>query len=282
VLGHDQRPVHLSAWNFREGNDAERGPELPGPLDVGNVLLVGVGGVGSCLAYWLREFGIIGSWHVLDGDDAILHNLNRCLGLLARDVGLLGGLARNKAVAAAELFGASPHPLWYDQFDHESFKPDLILPLANERAVRHSVACRGEPVVMHATTSRAWEAQLHRHLPGRDDCISCRMPDSISQVQLSCATVSLPSAGGSSTDAALPFLSATAGVLLVSGLYRLQLGQFANDPHNFWAVCFRDVRRHCRPARWTCRDGCTTTLPARVRRRIHAGRRWSYLDDSAK
>lgn len=278
VLGQDQRPVHLSAWDFREGDSAARGPDLPGPVDVGNVLLVGAGGVGSCLAYWLREFGIVGNWHVLDGDEAILHNTNRCLGLLACDAGWPEGPPRNKAIAAAELFGAIPHPVWYDDFDHDSFKPDLILPLANERNVRHAIACRGEPVILHATTSRTWEAQLHRHLPGHDDCITCRMPDPKSQVQLACATVSLEKAGEPSTDAALPFLSATAGLLLLSGLYRLQLGQLATDAHNLWAVCFRDVRRHSRPAICTCREGCTTTLPVRVRRRIHAGRRWSYLD----
>jgi hypothetical protein len=213
VLGHDQRPVRLSAWNFRDGNVAAPGPDLLGPIDVGDVLLVGAGGVGSCLAYWLREFGVLGNWHVLDGDKAILHNTNRCLGLLPRDAGWLDGSPRDKAVAAAELFGAVPHPFWYEQFDHDAFKPDLILPLANERNIRHAVACRGEPVILHATTSRTWEAQLRRHLPGLDDCITCRMPDPKTQVQLSCATVSLETAGTSSTDAALPFLSATAALL---------------------------------------------------------------------
>jgi len=278
VLGYDQRPVRLSAWNYREGNDAQHGPELSGPLDVGNVLQIGAGGVGSCLAYWLREFGVVGNWLLLDRDNVVLHNTNRCLGLLPRDAGWRDGQARNKAVAAAELFGASAHALWYDQFDHESFKPDLILPLANERDIRHYVACRGEPVILHATTSLTWEAQLHRHLAPTDDCITCRMPDPKSQVQLSCATVSLEKAGESSTDAALPFLSATAGLLLLSALFRLQLGQLAVEPHNFWAVCFRDVRRHSRPAIYACREGCTTTLPAGVRRKIHAGRRWSHLD----
>jgi hypothetical protein len=280
VLGHHQRPVRLSAWNLRDGNAAAPGPHLPGPVDVGDVLMVGAGGVGSCLAYWIREFSVLGHWHVLDSDEAILHNTNRCLGLLPRDVGWLSGSPRNKAVAAAALFGAAPHPVWYDQFDHDAFKPDLILPLANERNIRHAVACRGEPVILHATTSRTWEAQLHRHLPGSDDCITCRMPDPKSQVQLACATVPLETAGTPSTDAALPFLSATAALLLVSGLYRLQLGQLASEAQNFWAVCFNDVRRHSRPAICTCREGCTTTLPARVRRRIHAGRRWSHLDQA--
>lgn len=278
VLGHDQRPVRLSAWNVREGNDAEYGPDLPGPLDVGSVLQIGAGGVGSCLAYWLRVFGVSGDWRVLDGDTVMLHNTNRSLGLFPHDAGWGLGSPRNKAVVAAELFGARPHPLWYNDFDHDSFKPDLILPLANEQAVRHLVASRGEPLLLHATTSRTWEAQLHRHVADRDDCITCRMPDPKTQVQLTCATVSLPQANQSSSDAALPFLSATAGLLLLSALYRLQLGHIDRGEHNFWAVCFRNVRRYSRPAVCRCREGCTTTLPARIRRKIHSGRRWSHLD----
>lgn len=279
VLGYDQRPVRLSAWNCRDGNEADRGPDLLGPLDVGDVLQLGAGGVGLCLAYWLRDFGVIGNWHVVDRDDAVLHNSNRCLGLLVRDTGWLGAAPRNKAIVAAELFGAVAHPCWYDEFDHGSVKPDLVLPLANERNIRHAVACRGEPVILHATTSRTWEAQLHRHLPGSDDCITCRMPGAASQVKLGCSTVALETpAGTASTDAALPFLSATAALLLLSGLYRLQLGQLADETHNFWAICFRDARRHARPGICVCHEGCATTLPASVRRQIHAGRRWSHLD----
>ena len=147
--------MRLSAWNYREANDADLGPELPGPLDVGNVLQIGAGGVGSCLAYWLGAFGVSGDWHILDGDIAKLHNTNRSLGLFPHDAGWPAGLPRNKALAASELIGGISHPLWYDQFDHESFKPDLVLPLANERSVRHLIACRGEPVLLHATTSRS-------------------------------------------------------------------------------------------------------------------------------
>lgn len=282
VLGYDQRPAQVSAWNLREGSEADPGPNLPGPLDVGSVLQIGAGGVGSCLAYWLSLFGTSGDWRVLDRDMVLLHNTNRSLGLFALHAGWPSGSPQNKALAAAKLFGASAHPVWYDEFDHDAFKPDLVLPLANERGVRHSVAARGEPLILHATTSRTWEAQLHRHLPHRDDCITCRMPDPSSHVQLSCATVPLEHAGQQSSDAALPFLSATAALLLVGALYRLQLGQLAVGDHNLSAVCFRDVRRHARLAIHTCRKGCTSTLPPHVRRRIHAGHRWSHLDISSQ
>jgi len=140
-------------------------------------MVVGAGGVGSCFAYWLREFGAKGRWPVVDADRAELHNTNRCLGILPRDTGWAGGTASFKADLAAELFGGEPHRVWYDEFDQDGFRPDLVLPLANGQYVRHAIASRGEPLLVHATTSTMWEAQLHRHIPDRDDCITCRMPN---------------------------------------------------------------------------------------------------------
>jgi hypothetical protein len=49
--------------------------------------------------------------------------------------------------------------------------------LANGRDVRTLVAQRGEPLLLHATTSPNWTAELHRHRPERDDCPRCRIPE---------------------------------------------------------------------------------------------------------
>jgi molybdopterin/thiamine biosynthesis adenylyltransferase len=215
VWGKVPRPARLSAWDGSEGERATRGPDIRGPLDVGSVLQIGAGGVGSCFAYWLREFGVRGDWRVVDGDTATLHNTNRSLGLLAADAGWGGGEVRNKAEVAATLFGGRALPVWYDELPSDGFRPDLVLPLANERSVRQQVASRGEPIILHATTSSLWEAQVHRHIPGRDDCIACRMPPPVSQVQFGCSAVRVAGSGSRSSDAALPFLSAAAGVLLL-------------------------------------------------------------------
>jgi molybdopterin/thiamine biosynthesis adenylyltransferase len=281
VLGHAQRPVRLSAWDLGEGEEAGRGPAILGPVDVGDVLQVGAGGVGSCLAYWLCEFGIAGRWRVLDGDDVELHNTNRSLGLFPADAGWPGGQPRNKAEAGAKLIGAGHEPVWYEQFNQEAFRPDLVLPLANERDVRALIGARGEPLLLHATTSRLWEAQLHRHIPGRDDCITCRMPEPREEVRFACSTVKLREGGSPSTDAALPFLSAAAGLLLLGGLFRLQHGELVADSQNLWAVCFKDARRHGRRAVHHCSGGCGKVLTPGARRKVHAGRRWSHLDPAS-
>lgn len=56
-------------------------------------------------------------------------------------------------------------------------RPDLIRPLANEFDVRRAIGQRGEPILIHATTSPNWTAELHRHLADRDGCMDCRLPE---------------------------------------------------------------------------------------------------------
>jgi hypothetical protein len=282
VQGRCPRPVRLSAWDSCEGQIAGQGPERIGPLDVGSVLQIGAGGVGNCLDYWLWVFGVIGDWRVVDRDLAALHNTNRCLGLLPRHAGWPVGPPMNKAESSAALFGGRAEPVWYHEFDQEGFRPDIVLPLANEYSVRHFVACRGEAIVLHATTSRLGEAQFHRHIAGQDDCIVCRMPNRATHPAFSCGTAPAVSVGGPSADAALPFLSAAAGLALLSGLFRLQHGELGKGRHNLWAICFGDERRHGRRAVHRCQEECTATLPRGARLKIHRGRRWSHLDSAIR
>ena len=101
---------------------------------------------------------------------------------------------------------------------------DTVLVLANERDVTTIVSSRNDPIQLQATTGRSWLSQLHRHVSGLDDCLRCRMED-IRAPQLDCAQA--PTASDSQpkmSDAALPFLSAASGLMLVSALQRLQHG----------------------------------------------------------
>ncbi|HUT57754.1 MAG TPA: ThiF family adenylyltransferase, partial [Phycisphaerae bacterium] len=224
VMAMPVGPLRVSAWSLEDSKDAASGPDTLGPVDVGSVLMAGAGAVGSSAAYWLRQSGIQGLWRVVDKDVTVLHNTNRSLGMTAADAGWPGQPSAPKATVAANLLGTEGLVCWFDELHHDGPRPDLILPLANGRGVRTEVSQFGEPLLLHATTSRTWEAQLHRHIAGRDDCIVCRMPKSPSKATFECSTVPIGS-GGRSSDAALPFLSGTAGLLLVSGLYRLMLGE---------------------------------------------------------
>ncbi len=278
VVGKPVLPLEVSAWSLTQGPEAARGPENLGPVDVGDVAMIGAGGVGSALAYWLRQSGIRGTWQVVDRDSVKLHNTNRSLGMVPADAGWPDGQCRPKAVVAGDLFGAAPIERWFDGLDHEHFRPDLILPLANERGVRALISQRGEPVLLHATTSLTWEAQLHRHIAGRDDCITCRMPVKEEGVKLECSVVPLHGSGSRSTDAALPFLSGTAGFLLMNGLYRLMSGDLAQGDRNLWRVLFNSSNGIVRSGRCSCQIGCAGILGEGVRRRINSGRRWGSLD----
>jgi hypothetical protein len=281
LVGYRVDAAQLSAWNVADGPDAQPGPPELGNLHVGDVLQIGAGGVGSCLDYWLHEFGVLGHWVVLDGDSAELHNTNRSLGMFPSDAGWLTGRARSKAVVGASLIGGVPLENWYDELGEEIGRFELVLPLANERAVREAVASRGESIILHATTSSTWEAQLHRHLPDKDDCIVCRMPQREASKRFACSSGELRASSGISTDAALPFLSATAALLLLSGLYRLQNEGAVGGHENFWAVQFKGVRGYSRQGIFGCHEGCRRTLPPQVRARINCGQRWFPVDAAA-
>jgi hypothetical protein len=56
-----------------------------------------------------------GNWEIADGDQAEIHNTNRCMGMDASDAGWPDGIesreaGTNKAVIAARIIGAVAHP----------------------------------------------------------------------------------------------------------------------------------------------------------------------------
>jgi hypothetical protein len=277
------RPVtsaRISAWDGSEGDDAM--PGLPiGQVDLGSVLLIGAGAVGSALAYWVRELDIVGKWLVVDGDDVALHNINRMLCAIAADAGWPGGMPAKKAELLGRVLSGESDLRWYDEWisANPHARPDIVLPLANGRYVRRLVGQRFEPVILHATTSLNWEAQLHRHIAGKDDCIECRMREHESKEpsQFTCGTGTVPNPDGTSTDAALPFLSGAAGLLLASALCRLGIGNLATDEENFSSLHFDTNNRLSQRSCWECKDDCANIVSVDVRREIASGSRWASL-----
>jgi hypothetical protein len=256
---------------------------VTGPIDTGDTLLVGAGAVGQALLYWARELGVVGRWIVADGDVCKIHNTNRCLGMTARDAGWPhgepGGPEASKAEVAAALIGATAFPHWYDEWaENEIARPDLVLPLANERAVRALVAGRGEPILLHATTSPNWSAQLHRHVVYRDDCPSCRLDTGL-QPAFACSTGPAAPEQPTSSDAALPFVPAMAGLQLAVALLHLpSAGSLLTDAANHWAV---DLTLPANP--WLSSrhpaGSCVHVLIPAAQARVHAEqpRRWDAL-----
>ena len=265
------RSCRVSLWELRQS--AERGPDRAAPISVGSIVLVGAGAVGSALCYWLREFGIDGHLAVIDGDLAELHNTNRTLGLVASDAGWPYGPALFKADVAARLVTGSSFPTWYADWVKSAPEsaPDLVIPAANERDVREAIQARGANLLLHASTSSQWTAELHRHVADRDDCMLCRMPSGGAPV-FRCSTGSVGRPGAARTDAALPFLSSAAGLLLAAGLLQLENRRLIGDDHNHWRLSLDFDAKVMRSARWRRSDGCRHVLPAAVRARVARGR----------
>lgn len=285
-LVHDQ-PVHPTTFNpielaagVRAGTRDHRGP-----IDAGAVLVVGAGAVASAFAYWVREIGTSGLiWDFVDRDLVELHNTNRCMTMTAAHAGWPGGVQTDnpvhKADATAWAVGGQPNQQWYDEWQpaHQR-RHDLVLLLANGRGVRSLVAHRGEPVLLHATTSANWTAELHRHVPGRDDCPACRLPDNTT-IQMGCATGPIDVATPSSPDAALPFLSAAAGLLLAAAIAEMPSPAVFGDRFNHWQFDLTGADPVIQPRQHPPRDGCRHVQSVSIRRavQLHDPCRWDHLD----
>jgi molybdopterin/thiamine biosynthesis adenylyltransferase len=285
VFGQSTRCRRVSAWDFDDGDDATVGPTVePKPLDVGDVAVVGAGAVGSAFCYWAAQLGHTGRWTVIDQDKVELHNTNRCMGLVATDAGWPdgqpSGMPVSKAQAAARLVIADSYDGWYhDWLETCSERPDLVLPLANEFGVRHAIGQRAEPIIVHATTSANWTAELHRHIAGRDDCIDCRLPArSESNFRCSTGLVPAPTETVTPNDAALPFLSGAAGLMLLVALVQLEHGAFAEHRRNHWRLLFGPAERAWSSSTHRCLEECRSQVAPAVRKKVNADRRWAHLD----
>ena len=275
ALNIETAPRTVSAWNFQTGSAADAGPaDLPS-VDVGRSLMIGAGAVASAAIYWLMQWGNASQWTIIDEDDVMLHNTNRCLLFFPDDAGWPDSAPNPKVASLSRyLDDVVPVQAWYDQAEEARDQFDTVSILANERDVRTSVSHRNDPIQFQATTGRSWLSQLHRHIAGRDDCVRCRMAD-IRAPQLACSEAPLSTSHQpSESDSALPFLSAGSGLMLVTALQRLQLGNWGVDRTNVWSWDFRSALRMHSSGYYECRGDCPIVLPPKALEAIAANTRW--------
>jgi hypothetical protein len=278
VMGMPNAERRLSAWNFAEGAAADIGPDDVMPVDVGRVLMVGAGAVAGSAAYQLGVVGIAGEWTVLDRDVVKLHNTSRGMVFQASDTVEWSGTARPKVEAVSAALGQRVRidRNWFDESSLSGDAYDVILALANERNFRHLVSTRRENVVLQATTSSNWSSQVHRHVLGRDGCVFCRT-GRLEPVAFGCSTATVVRQDGGSEDAALPFLSAAAGLMLVTMLERLQRGHLIELPGNGWAWDFHSTNHMARSFAHSCQEDCDRIRPDSMRAGVGGDRRWAEL-----
>ncbi len=265
-----------SLWRWgKEGG--EQGPEFEGPIDVEHVLQVGAGGVGAALDFFAALVREAPGWRIVDGDDVDVSNLNRQLMFLAVHTGYSCDKPENKAEVAATALGAKCSIKWYgSDVDVVEDTYDVVLALANEHGARSFLQARQPTVLLHATTSTSFGAQFHRHIAGIDDCIECRLPPAA--LDLSCGGGDVQ-IDGKPVDAAIGHLSAAAGLLLLAGLVRLQLGQLADLVENKADLTLEGVLPYPQVARVPeCKTDCHVRLRASARRALTAQERFAALD----
>jgi hypothetical protein len=152
---------------------------------------------------------------------------------------------------------------------------DVWLPLANERGVRWSMQQNLPPLLIHASTGVNGGVNFGRHIPGRGDCLAERFPAEPERAPLVCATTAVPTPEGA-VDAALPFASVFAGLLVVADLIRLQLPGYPHVP-NLAVLDFGGDLAHPLLIDRQARPGCTCRYQQDLVRRVRGDTRYAGL-----
>jgi len=202
----------------------ELAPPWPADFNIGRVLMVGAGSVGSGAAYCLRLARLAGHLAIIDKDEVKIENFNRSPIFGRATFGMMKSQAVAQFLAHSPL-APEPFPFWWNEFVEtrgcRGF--DVWLPLANEFNVRLSMQSNFPPLMIHASTSANWGVNHGRHIPGRDDCLADRFPTEVKRDDLTCATGQVTTPNQEAVDAALPFASLFAGLLITADLVRAQL-----------------------------------------------------------
>jgi hypothetical protein len=213
-------------------------PAYTPEFNVGKVLMVGAGAVGSSAAFFMQLFRLVADLTCVDADEVKVENLGRTPVFSALDCGdkKVEALARS---LAGGLLSIGPVPAWWHDLPSKDLRLfDVVIPLANEHGVRTHIQHALPPLMIHASTGSNWLVNFGRHIPGRDDCLAERFAGLDRPLQLGCGGGDVPVAPSQNIDASLPFLSFWAGLLVAADIARLGVEGY---PHtaNFGMYSFR-------------------------------------------
>jgi molybdopterin/thiamine biosynthesis adenylyltransferase len=215
-----EKAVSFSMFDYRPGIN---NPITPQNIDLGSVFIIGLGMIGSSIAYFLKKFHSLMELHLLDHDDVKIENLSRSPLFKCTDI----GNPKVKVVGDyLEVLEDRCHPITFSQFILEKgslSNVDIVIPVANEYGARRQIQQSYPPFMLYASTDRIWGVELGRFIPGQTDCIECRYPDSKSEFKTSCGKGDVFTPAEIQEDLALPFLAPIAGLMVVGELMKLGL-----------------------------------------------------------
>jgi hypothetical protein len=222
----------------------------PRNLDLGSILVVGLGSVGSSFAYCLKLSRAACHAMLVDKDFVKIENFNRSPIFGITNFGLNKAEGVSRALEGTQTVVRAFPGAWNEFIDAfgRTSDYDVWLPLANENGVRESMQSNVPPILVHATTNSNWGANHGRHIAGVDDCLMDRFPAKTGDAALACSTgeVAVP---GERVDAALPFLSVFAGLLVFAELVRLQMPGYPQVP-NYACIDFGGALGQIQ--KWNC------------------------------
>lgn len=140
-------------FSFLDYSLTDNNEKFPSKINIDeNVLLVGVGAVGSAVVYGLSEIpNIKGMISVVDNDIFNGTNLNRCL------IAFVDTLGKNKAeitsLYSSEDLTFQPHSMTYENFrDKIGLNHPLILSTVDNNEVRHEIQSDLPKLIFHGST----------------------------------------------------------------------------------------------------------------------------------
>jgi hypothetical protein len=205
-------------------------------LDIANVLIAGVGAIGSSLVYLLDLAAANGNVGLLDRDIVETSNLNRSLLFGVSDVlinahktELAERFLRSTQISASCLNGTwREHAIGLSASDF-----DVWVSLTNEDGAWAQVPFQLPPVVLQGTTTSGWGFGAGRHIPRKEDCTLCRMPRAEAVFRGPCAEGEIPQTVATLPQrASLPFLSAASAALVLAELGKLRMQNVATLPND--------------------------------------------------
>lgn len=210
-------------------------PAFPDNIELGTVELVGVGSIGSSLLYMLPMLPIEGTFTLTDPDVVEYSNLNRSPIFNVKDA----AEERNKTLAGerficdsvdvrtfSERYGASRA--------QDDVVPDIVLPEVDSDQARADIQYSRPPLMLETTTNES-SVNVARHIPIVDACLLCHFPPGESSYTPACATLDNgsipdPDEEEEGPDAALPFVSTLAGILLAGELVKTNIEEYPFSP----------------------------------------------------